>query len=53
MDKSIIREYIKENLTLEIHEKMHGFNGEHVDIRLVLEGETISADIIETKRDEG
>lgn len=49
----MIKEYIKENLKLEIKEEHYGFNGSYLDIRLLLDGEVISSDTIDIKRDEG
>lgn len=53
MDKNELKEYLKENLSLEVTENSHGFNGEHIDIKLLLEGEEISSDWIVTREDEG
>ncbi len=53
MDKQEIKEYLKENLKLEIYEKSFGFNGSHLVVKLILEDETISEEYIDIKNDDG
>ncbi len=53
MGKEEIKKYIKKNLKLEITEKSFGFNGSHLEVKLILEDETISEQYIDIKSDEG
>ena len=53
MNEQDVKDYILNNLTLEITEESFGFNGSHVKIKLMLENEVISEDYIDTKNDDG
>lgn len=53
MDKTEIKEYLINNLSLEICEKSFGFNGLHLEIKLTIENETISEEYIDIKNDDG
>lgn len=53
MDKQEIKEYLKENLRLEISEESFGFNGKHLVVKLILEEEKISEEYIDVKNDDG
>ena len=50
MDKDEIKEYLINNLSLEICEKSFGFNGSHLEVKL---DETISEEYIDIKNDDG
>jgi len=53
MNKDEIKEYLINNLSLEICEKSFGFNGSHLEVKLKLEDETISEEYIDIKNDDG
>jgi hypothetical protein len=48
----IIRQYLKDNLSIELDEEGYGFNGRHVVIRLLVDNEIISECSYTIKRDE-
>lgn len=49
----LIKQYLKEHLTIKIKEERYGFNGECIVFELLVDGEVISSDSIDIKRDEG
>ena len=52
--EEFLDDYLAKNLSIEVDDCCrHGFNGEHVEIKLVLNGKTISEGSIDIKRDEG
>lgn len=53
MNEQEIKEYLKENLRLEVREESFGFNGRTLTYNLILEDEIISQDNIDIKSDEG
>jgi hypothetical protein len=53
MNQEELKEYLKENLTIEVDEECYGFNGVHLVIRLELEDEVLSERYVDIKNDEG
>ena len=53
MNQEEIKQYLKENLSIEVDEESYGFNGSHTVIKLMLEDEILSEEYIDIKRDEG
>jgi len=53
MKQEEIKQYLKENLTVEVDEESYGFNGVHLSIKLVLEDDILSERYVDIKRDEG
>lgn len=49
----LIKRYLKEHLTINIKEERYGFNGECIIFELLIDGEAISSDSIDIRRDEG
>ena len=51
--EEIIRQYLKDHLSINIKEEYFGFNGISRVIELLLDNEAISSDSYTLKRDEG
>lgn len=49
----LIKQYLKEYLTINIKEEKYGFNGEIITFELAIDGEVISSDSVNIKMDEG
>ena len=52
MDDTKIREYLRNNLSIEISEDTLGFNGRQIKVSLLLEGEEISEASYTIKNDD-
>lgn len=53
MNEQEVKQYILNNLSLDIREQMYGFNGVHIVVKLILDGTVISEEYVDIKRDEG
>ena len=48
-----IKEYLRNNLRLTVKKKPFGFNGSHIELKLMLENEVLSEEYIDIKNDDG
>lgn len=51
--EELIKQYLKEHLTINVSEKSYGFNGMCMMFELKLDNEIISSDSFDINRDEG
>ncbi len=51
--KKFMIDFLNKNLRIDVSEETHGFNGEHISIKLMLCNKEISDDMITTKHDDG
>lgn len=51
--EELIKQYLKEHLSINVCEKSYGFNGRCMTFELKLDDEIISSDSFDISRDEG
>jgi len=51
MNKEEIRDYLIENLTMDIYEESFGFNGSHLTVELSIEDQIICKNYINIEND--